>query len=516
MEGDWPTTLAPGGHVGPFRILGVLGRGGMSTVYRAQDDRLERTVALKVLSPALLYDATVAKRFEQEARVVARLEHPNIVPIYASGIDDGVPWMSMRLLAGGNLDDLLEHGIPDPRDVVHTLRSVAEALDYAHACGVVHRDIKPSNILRDAPGRVYLGDFGLAHIFESERGVTRTGTLLGTPHYMAPEQALGKPVDHRCDIYSLGIVAYEMFCGVRPFTGDAPMAVLLKHLQEPLLFDGGVSPLIVDAIQKAVAKTPAERWPTAGAFISALEVAVGTQSPEHTLVPENANQVSRPVTRTSAAAFVGALLVAAGIVWWMSRAPVPRDEPGAIESAQQQSTSPEVVREMPTVLTPEATNRDEPAPTVVRPRPRTEIVRGDQPTARQAPADTPPLDGRSLGTVAAPTATVRADIPTSQDPVAAPPDVVRTDVLAPPVRTREVSPEYPAAARAAQLEGDVLLEAVVGTDGKVRDVTVLRSVHPLLDAAAKTAVLHYEYVPGHRNGTPELARVRLTVSFKLR
>ena len=228
------SAIPPGTQVGPFRILGLLGRGGMAAVYRAQDTKLDRTIALKVLPPEFLHDGTFARRFEQEARVVAKLEHPNIVPIYASGIDDGIPWMSMRLLAGGTLGTVLKNRRPETGEAVRMLRSVADALDYAHALGIVHRDIKPTNILLDGFGGVYIGDFGLAQMLEGDPGLTRTGTLIGTPHYMAPEQALGEPADHRCDIYSLGIVAYEIFVGAMPFTADSPVSVLLKHVNQPL------------------------------------------------------------------------------------------------------------------------------------------------------------------------------------------------------------------------------------------------------------------------------------------
>ena len=166
------TTLLAGAEVGPFVILRLLGRGGMAAVYEARDVRLDRTIALKVLPQEFLYDDTFARRFEHEARVIASLEHGHIVPIYASGIDRGIPWMSMRLLAGGNLGDRLAHHRPDPREAVRMLRSVADALDYAHAHGVVHRDIKPTNLLLDSSDAVYIGDFGLAQILEGGRGGT--------------------------------------------------------------------------------------------------------------------------------------------------------------------------------------------------------------------------------------------------------------------------------------------------------------------------------------------------------
>ena len=264
--------LPAGTALGQFVIRRLLGRGGMGAVYEAHDTRLDRAVALKVLPSEFLHDRTFGRRFEAEARVIARLEHPNIVPIYASGIDSGVPWMSMRLLTGDSLGALLDRGPVAPIEAVRLLRGVAAALDYAHGLGVVHRDIKPANILLDRSGTACVADFGLAQMSGSTSALTQTGMITGTPHYMAPEQALGRAFDHRCDIYSLGIVAYEMLVGTRPFTGPSPVAVLLQHTQEPLPSPPGPpsSSVWMEAVQKAAAKDPVHRWSSAGAFVDAL------------------------------------------------------------------------------------------------------------------------------------------------------------------------------------------------------------------------------------------------------
>src|SRR4051812_34130116 len=248
----------------------------MSTVYEAQDKRLDRAVALKVLPPEFLHDPKFAERFEQEARLVAALEHPNIVPIHASGVDEGIPWMSMRLLTGGTIGDLLEQHTLETRRILSLLRSVASALDYAHAHGVVHRDVKPTNVLLDEPDRVCVADFGLAYMLQVSARMTQSGALAGTPEYMAPEQALGNTPDHRADIYSLAMVAYEMFAGVRPFTGGSPMAILLKHVNDPLPEspDRPIPVAVMRAIQKGASKDPEARWPSAAAFVDALDEAV--------------------------------------------------------------------------------------------------------------------------------------------------------------------------------------------------------------------------------------------------
>jgi tRNA A-37 threonylcarbamoyl transferase component Bud32 len=269
--------LVPGSSAGPYRIVEPLGRGGMASVYKAYEPALDRYVALKVLPREFLHDPDFAKRFEREAKAIARLEHPNIVPIYNYAIDEaeGIPWMAMRLVAGGSLSQLLKSELRPLRlaRAVEILGGVAEALDFAHGKGIVHRDVKPQNVLLDEDGRVYLADFGIAKILESSGGLTATGMITGTPQYMAPEQAMARKVGPAADVYALGIVAYEMLAGQVPFSADTPVAVLMKHVQEPLPLPppGKVPEPILRAILKCTAKTPEDRWPSAGAFVGALQ-----------------------------------------------------------------------------------------------------------------------------------------------------------------------------------------------------------------------------------------------------
>ncbi|RME88859.1 MAG: serine/threonine protein kinase [Anaerolineae bacterium] len=278
-----------------YQVIETLGEGGMATVYKALDIRLEREVALKVIRRDLFAPDELAKilvRFEREAKSLARLSHPNIVKVLDFDEQDGVPYLVMEYVQGKTLKAVIAErgGRPFPwQEAFRLLIPVADALHHAHERHIIHRDVKPSNILINERGEPMLTDFGIAKALGGDGAtqLTTTGTLIGTPDYMAPEQATNEGVDYRADIYSLGVVLYEMVTGHRPYSGNTPMTVLLKHVREPL-----PSPLqyvpdlpepVVRLIMKALAKRPEDRYPSMAAFRAALEA--GGESEEVGALP---------------------------------------------------------------------------------------------------------------------------------------------------------------------------------------------------------------------------------------
>ena len=274
-----------GTDLGPYRIESVIGRGGMGVVYLAADTRLDRRVALKLLSPGLADDEAFRARFLRESRLAAAIDHPNIIPIYEAGERDGTSFLAMRYVEGTDLATRLRSGPLEPREAVSMLAQVAGALDAASAAGLVHRDVKPANLLIaasqgvDQADHVYLTDFGLTKERGSETGFTRTGSFLGTLEYVAPEQIEGKPVDGRADQYALAAIAVECLTGLAPYPRDSDLAIVNAHLRDapPSLHQRRADlPAAVDSVvARGLAKRPADRYPDSRTFVGELRDALG-------------------------------------------------------------------------------------------------------------------------------------------------------------------------------------------------------------------------------------------------
>jgi len=266
-----------GRTLGPYRIVEQLGMGGMATVYKAYHAAMDRHVAVKVLPRHFAADPTFVGRFEQEAKVIARLENARILPVYDYGEEDGITYIVMRYLDAGTLSERIRAGQIPFAEIARIIAQVGDGLDYAHKKGVIHRDVKPSNIMLAQNGDVYITDFGISKLVEGTAQFTGSG-IVGTPDYVSPEQALGQPIDYRSDIYSLGIVLYQMATGDVPFHAETPMAVIIKHINDPLPLPRTINPDIPEAVQnvilKALAKKPDERFQHCSELTAALNTAV--------------------------------------------------------------------------------------------------------------------------------------------------------------------------------------------------------------------------------------------------
>lgn len=261
----------PDGHeLGHYRILGRLGSGGMADVYRAEDLKLGREVALKVLPPEFGRNENAVSRFQSEVRSSASLNHRNIVTVFEVGEHDGLHYYAMRLLSGGDLRHRINAGMR-PDEALWVLREIADAFVQAHGRGFVHRDVTPGNIMFDEQGHPVLTDFGIAKALQSSSRLTATGASMGTPRYMSPEQARGRPVDARADLYSLGVVLYEMLTGQPPFDAEEALALIFKHVTEPVpRLPESLAPY-QDLVDGLLAKDPDERIASAEALIDAIE-----------------------------------------------------------------------------------------------------------------------------------------------------------------------------------------------------------------------------------------------------
>jgi len=405
----------------------------MATVYKAYQPSMDRYVAIKVLPAVLSRDPAFPKRFRREAKIVAKLEHKHILPVHDYGEQEGLTYLVMRYVEAGTLKDQLAAAQLDLPAIYRIIAQVGAALDYAHRLGVIHRDVKPSNVLIDSQGDAYLTDFGLARIVESSEQLTKTGVGVGTPAYMAPEQGQGLKIDHRSDVYSLGVMLYEMVTGQVPYQAETPIAIVLKHITAPLPLPRQIVPDLPEEVErvilKALAKNPDDRFQTVREMVEALDLAVraATAAPtaaqvERGVVPlvpvAPAREFRWPWDVRTTALSVGiaalALLVIGGMFFALSRIQYRvqvvggRVEVVPVSTEAVTPTPAVALVETPTseaMLAATATPQPTTAPTVeYTPTPTSTPTYTPLPTATPTPTETPEPADTPVPT-ATPTAT---------------------------------------------------------------------------------------------------------------
>jgi serine/threonine protein kinase/uncharacterized protein YraI len=340
-----------GTRLGPYEILEEIGKGGMATVYRAYQPSMDRDVAIKVIHLAIATDTLSRQRFEREARLIAKLEHPHLLPVYDYNGSHNPPYIVMRYLEGGTLKDIIaSQGVLPLSDIAHLTRQVAAALDYAHRQGVIHRDIKPTNILIDQDGNAFLMDFGIARMTERSEGLTQTGFAVGTPSYMSPEQGMGEPnVTPQADIYSLGVMVFQMASGQLPYTAETPMAIVLRHINDAIPkaseFNKALPPAFDMLIARAMAKKPEDRYQTATELADELtaianETDLARPNVLRKAAQENIDSLRRrrEEKRASQEVTVGDLAATRGLI--STQAPIPDDGATLITPTDQRAVPP--------------------------------------------------------------------------------------------------------------------------------------------------------------------------------
>jgi hypothetical protein len=305
VESHGPTELSAGDEFAGYRIERRLGRGGMGILYLAVEPGLDRRVALKLIAPEAAADEVFARRFSEESRIAASIEHPNVVPIYAAGEEGGVPFIAMRYVAGSDLSRrLAREGRLTPAMAVGLITQIGNGLDAIHAAGLVHRDVKPANVLLsgdEGADHAYITDFGVARNVATQSGLTQTGRFVGTLDYVAPEQISGAAVDARVDVYALGCLLFKLLTGEVPFPREGEAARLYAHLNDPppapSLYAPEVSMALDDVVIRALSKQPDDRYPSAGDLGRAATAALSGAA---VAVPERTVATGAAATRTAA------------------------------------------------------------------------------------------------------------------------------------------------------------------------------------------------------------------------
>jgi serine/threonine-protein kinase len=544
-----------------YEMLGHLGRGGFATVYRVRNRRLGRVEALKVLS-ADSEDPDFAERFRQEARVAASLDHPGIVKIFDYGQAEDLCWFTMQFVDGPTLiRELKRKGPWSEAETASLAAGVADALDYSHRRGIIHRDIKPENILVDVERRPYLMDFGIA---KSDQSVvhTRTGTILGSPAYIAPEQLTGTRVDGRADIYSLGATMYRMVSNSYPFQDNDPVRMAMKRFTmdpEPLgPKRPGIDATFEAIVMRALARDPAARFATAAEMSSALQrflagkpsrlsrsVPVASVPPEGVATPRGISQsASAPVVRpaeadsaptirtgrslpgaseTPLASVPPAAAAARAPRAWIAAVVVAvvLAAAGAMLLSRHPQAEPAMVPK-PTAAVPAAAPAHLPVPTAVPalPLPAAAVPDAPAPAPLASPTQAPepePAPQRRAEPPPARAATRPPRVrPSEAGPAAAQapsgPAVSARRPAFPPESETEVPLELAPAIAREFANRSVGLSLVVGEDGRVKEARVISPLCPECDRAARAAILRYRFKPARdREGRPVESRVAVPV-----
>jgi serine/threonine protein kinase len=396
-----------GKTLGKFQIVAEIGQGGMGVVYRGYDPELRRDVAIKVLAPELTWDPRLVARFRREAQTVAALFHPSIVNIHDIREQDGVQYLVMDLISGEPLSTLIAREGPlSPERAARITVQLADALDYAHSRGVIHRDIKPANILVEAEDRVVLTDFGIAKAVGAER-LTMTGVRPGTPQYMSPEQAQGKPVDNRTDVYSLGVVLYEMLTGRLPYRSDTPVnlmrVVVRTPPRPPRQWISSIPAEVERVVLRALAKDPHARYPSAGGLARALTQALAPEAPARRRRP--ALDERKTVIALAAVAGVLAVILIVSLALIFGR-----DGPGDGEIAE--------ITEPPTATQGPPATATTVVPTGITPS-ATATGATSSPTPSRTASSPPPITRTSTATrTRTPTPTATPSVTPTPKPVA--------------------------------------------------------------------------------------------------